>query len=43
MIKLEMPEHIMQLKNGKNNYEFYIGSSEGLVRLYDVWYGKYVS
>lgn len=33
----------MLLKECKNPYEFYIGGGEGLVRLYDVRYGKYVS
>lgn len=36
-------ENITVLQNSENPFEFYVGSSEGLVWVYDLWFGKYVS
>lgn len=42
-IKLETQQNIQVLQNGKNPFEFYMGSSEGLLRLYDLRFSKYIS
>ena len=43
LLKIEEKENIRVLQNSKSPYEFYCGTSEGLVRLYDVRYNKFIS